>query len=237
MQVAAFFLLIVCFGAAGYLLWRDRTPVYLFTICAGLLGAFAMPLLQGLYGLDIREGLGGLRAALSEPLPAGVLFASGWLHPLPALTVFFLYQTRWWFPGYLTGLLTFLVFLLYHLLMEALGLRSDAWFYRNTVLPLNMPGILLSATMAALVSLALLYVILNVYRYLWPSMLLALLPSKLLLSLLIYGLLGAPIWVPLLLAAEGWALLIGLLCSIGLILWAIHIITSGLRGVEPLHSR
>jgi hypothetical protein len=237
MQVAAFLLLTLCVGAAGYLLWRDQTPVYLFVLLSGLLSAFGVPLLQGLYGFSFSEGFAGFRTALAEPVPAGVLFAAGWRYALPALLVFYLYQTRWWFPGYLTGLLTFLVFLLYHLLVESLGSRNGAWFYPGQALPLSLPSILLNATMAALVSLALLYIILNVYRYPWPSMLLALLPATLLLILLIYGLLGAPLWVPLLFAAESWAILIGLLCSVSLVVWAIHIVTVGLREVEPLHNR
>jgi hypothetical protein len=60
-------------------------------------------------------------------------------------------------------------------------------------------------------------------------MLLAVLPAALLLSLLVHGLLGAPLWIALLLDGQQWAVLAGMLSTVVLLVWAAQIITAGIR--------
>jgi hypothetical protein len=232
MTVAAVILLAVCYGLALYLTWAQRTPIYLLALASGHLSAVASPLWQLLYDVRYDNALAEVRSLIGQPIPLPVLLAAGWFYPLPALLVFFLYRVRWWFPGTLTGLLTYLVFLLYHLLIEALGVRSGTWAYNGTALPFEMPPLLLSAIMAALISLGLLYVLISTWRYAGLSMLLAVLPATLLFSLLIHGLLGAPLWVALLLDAQPWATAVGLLSSLALLGWAIQIMTYGFSRLE-----
>lgn len=232
MDVLVGFLTLICYGLAVYLWWRYRTPVYLIALLSGHLAALASPLWSVLYGVVYRPDLAVFTTLLEQPLPRMLVVAAAWFYPLPALLVHFLYLSRWWFPGYLSGLLTFGAFLLYHLIMEMLGLRANIWSYTATDLPFGFPTTLLSAVMGALVSLALLYVLLATYRYAWTSMALVLLPATLALSLLIHGLLGAPLWVALLLDAERWAASIGMLSTLALLAWAIHIVTNGLRRVD-----
>jgi hypothetical protein len=44
---------------------------------------------------------------------------------LAPLAIFYLYRHRWWFPGYLTSLLTYILFvLLPSALVETIGLRQ-----------------------------------------------------------------------------------------------------------------
>jgi hypothetical protein len=156
-----------------------------------------------------------------------VLLGAGWYYTLPALIVFFLYSTRWWFPGTVTGVLTYLIFLLYHLLIETLGLRTQTWTYSGLELPLGISAPLLAAIMAGLISYGLLYTLLAVHRFAWASLIMAILPSVLALSLLVYGLLGAPLWIALLLDGQEWAVVIGLVTSVALLVWAGQIITGG----------
>jgi hypothetical protein len=124
--------------------------------------------------------------------------------------------------------LTYLIFLLYHLLIETLGLRTQSWVYSGSNLPLGFSEPLLAAIMAGLISYGLLYVLLAVHRFAWPSMLFAILPSTLLISLLVHGLLGAPLWIALLLDGQAWAIMVGLLTSVGLLAWAGQIVTGGI---------
>lgn len=232
MTVAAVLLLVACYALAMYLTWAQRTPIYLLALVSGHLSAFASPLWQLLYNVRYSEALSAVRYLIGQPIPLPVLLGAGWFYPLPALLVFFLYRVRWWFPGTLTGLLTYFVFLLYHLLIEALGVRSSTWIYDGAALSFDLPPLLLSAIMAALISLGLLYTLISTWRYAGLSMLLAVLPATLLLSLIIHGLLGAPLWVALLLDAQPWAAAIGLLSSLALLGWAIQIMTYGFSRLE-----
>jgi hypothetical protein len=220
---------LACYGLAGALWWYDGKRQYLFALLSGHVAALLSPLWVVLYGIVYNPGLGALRPPLGAPIPTALVLASAWIYPLPALVVLFLYHARWWFPGYVTGLLTYLVMLLYHLLIQLVGLRSQAWAYAAEPLSaLPLPPALVSAALAALVSLGVLYALLLVGRYALLSQLLTLLPATLLLSLGVHGLLGGPLWVPLLLrlaplSVPPWLLSVGLLFTLALLAWAIHI--------------
>jgi hypothetical protein len=232
MQAAAILLLIMCYGAAGYLAWQQRTPIYLLALAAGHLSALALPLLSLLYDMGGAMSLDAVQSAISHAPPAMTLLAAGWHYPLPALLVLYLYLTRWWFPGRITGILTYLIFLLYHLLIELVGVRASLWSYQPGTLPLGLPSPLLAAIMAGLISYAFLYALLGSYRYAWLSMTLAVVPAMLLLSLLVHGLLGAPLWIALILKGASWAVGLGTLSALALLLWAIQIVTVGISRVE-----
>jgi hypothetical protein len=231
METAAIVLLIICYVIAGYLAWRQRSAIYLLAMVSGHLSALASPLWRLLYGVSYGLSLDRVQAALAQPAPTSLILASGWHYPLPAMLVLYLYLTRWWFPGSITGVLTYLIFLLYHLLIELVGLRGSLWSYK-AALPLGLPSPLLAAIMAGLISYATLYVLLSTYRYAWLSMALAIIPSVLLISLLIHGLLGAPLWIALALNGASWAVGLGTISALALLLWAIQIITGGIRRVE-----
>jgi hypothetical protein len=229
MVFATALLLIVCYGLAGYLGWLQRTPLYLFALAGGHLSALASPLWRTLYGIEYNPAFSSVETLLGQAVPLPVVLGAGWHYPLPALVVFYLASTRWWFPGALTGVLTYLIFLLYHLLIETIGLRTQAWSYEVMVLPIGLSTPLLAAIMGGLISYGLLYVLLAVGRSTWPSMLLAVLPAPTLLSLLIHGLLGAPLWIARLLDGQDWAVLAGMLSTIVLLVWAAQIITAGIK--------
>jgi hypothetical protein len=233
MQFAAILLLLVCYGFAVYLGWLQRTPLYLFTIVAGHLSALAAPLWRLLYDVSYSPSLASVQTLFGQTVPAPVLLGAGWYYTLPPLIVYYLYTVRWWFPGALTGLLTFMVFLLYHLLIETVGLRSRTWAYTGQPLPLDFSRPLLAAIMGGVVSYGLLYAVLTLHRSTWQSMLLALLPAPLLMSLLVHGLLGAPLWAALLLDGQSWAVLAGLISALALLAWAVQIITGGIRRLAP----
>lgn len=233
MQFAAILLLIICYGLAVYLGWLQRTPLYLITIVAGHLAALASPLWRALYDVAFNAGLATTQTLLGQEVPTALLLGAGWLHPLPALIVFYLYTARWWFPGLVTGALTFLIFVLYHLLVETIGLRTQTWAYSGPPLPLDFSKPLLAALMAGLVSYGLLYAVLAAHRSSWQGMLIAILPAPLLVSLLVHGLLGAPLWAALLLDGQGWAVLAGLVSTLVLLAWAAQIITGGVKRLAP----
>jgi uncharacterized RDD family membrane protein YckC len=107
------------------------------------------------------------------------------------------------------------------------------WSYSGAVeLPIGISHALLSTLMAALISLAFLYVLLLARRSSLPGLLLALLPAPLLLNLLVRGLLGAPLWISQRLDEPSWIITIGTLSTLGLLVWAIHIVARGLSRIE-----
>jgi hypothetical protein len=233
MQAAVILLTFICYGAAIYLWWRSHTPIFFFTLLAGHLGSAMTPLWTLLYGKTYDAEMHPLYTLASFTVYQPIMISYAWVYTLPALAVLFLYQSRRWLSSYLMSLVTFGVFLLYHLLIELSGLSLGIWSYSNvTVLPFGIENWMLSIVMAALISLALLYVLLLIFRFSWTSMLVMLIPAPLLLSVLVRGLLGAPSWISLMLEVQTWAASIGVISTLALIAWAVHIVSSGLSRVD-----
>ncbi|MBP1467693.1 hypothetical protein EYB53_018405 [Candidatus Chloroploca sp. M-50] len=230
-------LLLIWYAAIGYFSWTQRTPIYFFTLLAGHVSALVIPLWSFAYGLEYRLDVVTVQILAAEPVPLGIMLSSAWLIPLPALAVFTLYRFRWWFPGQVTGLLTYLVFLLYHLLIEVAGMRLGFWSYAsNGGLPLGLSASVLAAMMASLISYGLLYLLLVVQRFAWTSMLIALLPAILGLSLLMYGVLGAPLWLALVLDGADWTITAGLASTLLFLVWGWQIITRGIGQTEQRYG-
>lgn len=237
MSVLIVLLTLVVYGLTIFLWWREHTPIYLIAVVAGQLGTLLAPVWQALYHFNYNPEYGKLLRYLGQDLPS-IVFFGGWFSVLPALVIFYLHRERWWFPSYVTGLLTFVVFVVYFLLLEAIGVRLRMWSYNSTVvLPLGLPVPLLSALMNGLVALGTLSLLLLMRRYAITSLLLILLPTPLLLSLFVNGLLGAPLYTVLLLQsydlASGPATVLGGLGTIGLLIWATHTVASVIESQQP----
>jgi hypothetical protein len=233
MALIVVLLTLLCYGGAVYLLWQQQTPIYLFALLSGHAGALAVPLWALLYQVSYRADLGVLFTVAGEPLYAISFIAGAWFYPLPALLVLYLYRLRWWFPGYLIGLVSFGAMLFYHTMLESIGLGMSLWGYTNRVaLPFGISTALISTLMNAFISLTLLYMLLLIRRFSWITMFLVLLPATLLLSLLVHGLLGAPLWLPLLLTGQPWAAAVGMISTLALLATAVHIVALGLARAE-----
>jgi hypothetical protein len=240
MQVGVIFASIIVYALAIFLWWRERAPNYFVALLGGHLAVLLSPFWQALYVFSYNEAFptlyrmgafGGIQAfarlqAYGLPRP---VFLGAWAIMLAPLMIFYLYRHRWWFPGYLTSLLTFILFVLYHLLVETIGLRQGWWSYRGGALPLGLSQPLLAALMNGLVSLGALAALLLTRRYALGSLLAILLPIPLALCLLVHGLLGAPLYTALLLQAQSWAGAIGLIGTLGLVASGVHIVASSLE--------
>lgn len=233
MEAGIILLTLGVYGLAGWLWWTERTSNYLVALLAGHLGSLPSPLWQRLYQFSYDAQWTPMFTFLDQPLPTSV-FIAAWTMMLPSLVVLYLYQKHWWFPGYIPGLLTFAIFVFYHLLIETLGTGAGWWTYTGTnALPLGLQVTFLSSLMNGLVSLGLLSVLLLTRRYAWKSLLLILLPMPLVLSLFVNGLLGAPLytvlWLREVLQVQGWAAAIGMIGTLGLLLWAAHIVAGSIE--------
>jgi hypothetical protein len=239
MELGVFLVTMSAYALAIYLWWSERAPNYVVGLLAGHFCSLLSPLWQKLYGFSyderfpilLRFGYDEQLQAVSRlpyALPRPV-FLGAWTIMLAPLAIFYLFRHRWWFPSYMTTLLTFVLFTLYHLLAETIGVRQEWWHYTElSALPLDVPATLLSALMNGLVSLALLAALLLTRRYALLSMLLILLPMPLALMLFVYGVLGAPLYLVLLLQAQSWAGVIGLVGTLGMVLSGVHIVAGSL---------
>lgn len=240
MEVGVVLLTVFVYGLAIFLWVREGSPNYVVALLGGHLATLLSPFWQALYGfsydptmaaiyrLSIDERLQSLTRLQEYALPRPV-FLGGWLNILPALLVFYLYRHRWWFPGYVTNVLTFTLFVVYYMLVEVIVQRQGWLLYHNSVLlPLGVPQLLLSAIMNGLVGLGTLAAILLTRRYSLASLLWIVMPIPFALSLLVHGLLGAPLYTALILQAQSWAGAIGLLGTLGLLLSGAHIIAGSL---------
>lgn len=244
MEAAVVLFTLVCYGSAYVVWWRYESPLFFFALLSGHIGALASPLWMPLYGVVYRSDLAVVQVLFSQPLFRAVLIASAWFYTLPALAGLVLCRMRWWSSGYATSLIAYGIFLFYHLAVEMLGLQFNVWSYSTIgALPLGVPHALVSAVMGALISLVLLYVLLVINHFAWPSVLIVLLPATLMSSLIVHGVLGAPLWIARvlstqeLLATQNWAVSVGLISTILLLIWAIHIISRGLqRADQRLYS-
>jgi hypothetical protein len=240
MEVGVFLIAIVAYGLAIYLWWREHVPNYFIALLGGHLAVLLSPVWQALYGFTYNEnfvvfyriGTGSQLQALARlqayALPRPV-FLGAWMIMLAPVLVFYLFRHRWWFPGYLSSLLTFVLFVLYHLLLETIGIRQGWWSYNGAVLPLGLNQPLLAALMNGLVSLSALAALLLTRRYSLTSLLVIVLPIPLALTLLVHGLLGAPLYTALLLDAQSWAGAIGLIGTLGLLASGVHIVAGSLE--------
>jgi hypothetical protein len=240
MQAGVILASVLVYALAIFLWWREHTPNYFVALLAGHLAVLLSPFWQALYVFRYNSDFpilyrigsaGGIRvlARLQEfGLPRPV-FLGAWAIMLAPLLIFYLYRHRWWFPGYLTSLLTYILFVLYHMLVETIGIRQGWWSYNGVALPLGLGQPMLAALMNGLVSLGALAALLLTRRYSLGSLLAIMLPIPLALCLLVNGLLGAPLYTALLLRAQSWAGAIGLIGTLGLVASGVHIVASSLE--------
>jgi len=241
MEVSVILLTLCAYGLAIFLWVRERTPNYVVAMLGAHFAVLLSPFWQALYGFRYDERMPelyhvggdgrflGLVPMEAHALPRPI-FLIAWIGMVPALAVFYLFRHRWWFPGYITSLLTFILFVVFHLLIETVGARQGWLYYtRGDLLPFGLPLPLLSALMSGLISLGSLAVLLLTRRYALTSLVLIVLPIPLALTLLVNGLLGAPLYTALILQAQSWAGAIGLVGTLGLLASGAHIIAGTLE--------
>lgn len=233
MEFLVLLVALACYGLAVLAWRRERTPLYLIVLLSGQVGVAVVPLWNLLYNNPYSADLAVFSEPFGIPLYNIQMFAASWHYTLPVLLVFYLYNARWWHPSYALSLLIFASFLLYHSLLEAAGIWLGFWAYEDTAtLPVGISPALMSTLMAALISLALTYVVMTVRRYSWQSMLAFMLPAPLLISILVRGLIGAPFWIVQALNLADWAQLIGSASSIVLTVVGVHIFADSLGKSE-----
>ena len=223
-------LIVAAYAAAIYLYWADRSLRPLLLLIAGSIATLSQPLWGRLFASPATVPGSVLRVGTSFTIPFWTLLGGGVVLAIPALVVIYGLRHRWWSQHYAAAWTFFLVFVFFFLLFDRLETRSRiALFVRPQIPRDGMAESLLEAVLLAGISFGMLYTFVSTRHYALQIAFLPLLLSGLAASLLLFGILCSPFWVARLRDQPDRVLLIGAGISALLVLWAIHLLASGLH--------
>ena len=239
MQTFFIILTLAFYLLAGFMIYQQRSYRYLIVLALGHLTALFDPLWQRLFAYTWDGNLSTVAEVGRFPIPTFFFLMSSWFYALPALVLFYIYRRGWWPRHYFTGIVAYMSMLLYHLLIQGLLGRGDTPLrtFDKPNLPLTFPFELLVALLAALISLLLLYLLIATRHYPWTTLIPIVLGALLGTSLLVYGVLGAPFWLPQRLNQAPTVAGAGLLVTIGVVVWAAHLACWGLHATRQQRVR
>ncbi|GAC1538198.1 MAG: hypothetical protein NVS2B7_09000 [Herpetosiphon sp.] len=230
---------IVAYGVALFLLWTDHTYRPLLLLTSGSIAMLGQPLLARLFGTTLPDGGRLIHLGQSYVVPASIVLAGGVLFGSPPLIVLYGLRHGWWGRHYATGWGFYLMFVLFFLIIDVIGLsRSTVIFARPQLGDALLLEGFLQILLLSGISFGILYAVVATRHFALRIALLPLLLSGLVAELLFYGVFGSPFWVLSLLhqqsqitgtALPAWVVAAGALVSIGLTLWGVHLLASGLH--------
>ncbi len=222
---------IILYGAALYLWVRQRSYRYTVVLAGGHLMALLEPLWQRLYYYSYTPSSSDL-TLMGKAVPLYIVLSMSWLFALPALALFFAQRQRWWPRHYLAGLAAFVSLVLYHVIIQGLARLTDLWKYTLDAPHWGSNALLYQlflALMGALVSMIIVYALVATRYYAAEIAVPVLIGSMFVAPLLVYGILGAPFWLPRLIEPSTWILRGGVVVTLGLIAWVVHLACWGLH--------
>lgn len=221
---------VICYLLALFLLWRERSLRYLLMLFAGHMVMLLLPIWQRVYQIRPMEAA-GLELLGRFTIPWPLLIGAGPLLALPPLVFYYGLRHRWWPRHYLAIWLAYVAFVMYFLFIEALLVRSGALLFDNSLLIANtaIPAEIIQAVLLGGVSLGMAYTLVSTRHYALQIAIVPLLLSGLVAALLFLGVFASPLWVSGLLDQEGLIVVGGGLVSLGLVLWGVHLLASGLH--------
>lgn len=223
-------LVLATYGGAAYLLYADRSLRPLLLLLASSIATFLQPLWGRLYGLGPSTPGSVIRVGESITLPIWAVIGGGVLLALPALVVMYGLRHRWWVQHYAAAWGFFLAFVFFFFIVDGFETRLGIAIFARPELPQEGLGqALLRAFLLAGISFGLLYSFVSTRHYALQIAFVPLFVSGLATSLLLLGILGSPFWVARLLRQSDRVELIGAAISVLLVVWAIHLLASGLH--------
>lgn len=221
---------IVAYCAAVFMLVRYRSYRYLVALLAGHFVVLLDPLWQRLYGLSYPAGSG--ISLWNRTVPMFMVLSYSWMAILPALLLYFGHKQRWWRRDYITGLIAFCALVLYHMILQGIGSRAGLWTFANTSSVFGMNPYMLLAIMGGLVSLLILYVLVMTRFYAPETAIPTIVIGVVLAYALVYGILGAPFWMPRLIEGSETFAKIGVLVTLFLTGWVVHLACLGIHNTR-----
>lgn len=230
MTVSLMLTTIVSYLLALLLLWRDGSLRYLLILFAGHVLMLLVPLWQQVYQVTPIEGPGPLLLGRFT-IPWSLLIGGGPVVALPSLIFYYGLRHRWWSRHYAAIWASYIAFVMYFLFVEAVLVRNGALLFAGGVLlgETSVPAEIIQAVLLGGVSLGMAYTLVSTRHYALQVALVPLLLSGVVAALLFLGIFASPLWVTGLLEQEGWIVIGGALVSLGLVLWGVHLLASGLH--------
>jgi hypothetical protein len=230
MMLALAALTLIVYVVAVYLLWTDRSLRPLLLLLSGSIATLPQPLWGRLLGGTSNVPGNVIRFGETAMVPFWTVLGGGVLLAIPPLVVAYGLRHGWWRQHYVAVWAFFLTFVLFFLSVEALQSRSNIELFARVELP-RAPRAesLLNAVLLAGISLGLLYTFVATRHFGLQIAVIPLLLAGLAASLLLIGILCSPFWVARLLDQPERIVLVGAAVSAALVLWAIHLLASGLH--------
>jgi hypothetical protein len=223
-------LAVAAYVVAAYLLWADRSLRPLLLLLAGSIATLAQPLWLRLFGATIDAPGNVLRVGSAYMLPLATIFGGGALLAIPPLLIWYGLRHGWWGQHYAAAWGFFIAFVLFFLIFISFEQARNVMLFARPRLPRpGLPEALLEALLLASTSFGLLYAFVSTRHYALRIALIPLLFSGLAAALLLLGILCSPYWLARLLNQRDQVILIGAIVSVFLVLWAIHLLASGLH--------
>ncbi len=227
---------LLAYGLAALLFYREGTLRYFLMLLAGHIAMLMTPLWERLYQLEIAEGPGvslfGL-ASVSWTLVLG----GGILLALPPLVFYYGLRHHWWPSHYATLWAAYIIFALYFLMLERIFADTvpleGRTLERLAETPLA-PAFVVTLLLAG-VTLGMLYVLVSTRHYALQIALIPLLLSGVVSMLLFLGIFASPLWIVSLIGITDlplWVTLGGVVVSLALVLWGVHLLASGLHAAR-----
>ena len=223
-------LTLIAYVVAVYLLWTDRSLRPLLLLLSGSIATLPQPLWGRLLGGVSNVPGNVIRFDETAMVPFWTVLGGGVLLAIPPLVVAYGLRHGWWRQHDGAVGAFFVTFVLFFLSVEALQSRSNIELFARVELP-RAPRAesLLNAALLAGISLGLLYTFVATRHFGLQIAVMPLLAAGLAASLLLIGILCSPFWVARLLDQPERIVLVGAAVSAALVLWAIHLLASGLH--------
>jgi len=211
----------VVFGMA------TKTQVFILVALTAMVGGAGSVLWHWLYGIVYAERL---MSFIGDYIPLVALFG-GWVMVFPALLIFATLRRRFGQISYAQSWLITIVVFLFFWMVEGIGVSIGLWSYDNEISAIGVPIGMLLALLHTLNAMILLRMLFEYWRVTFVTTLQ--LPLIWLgIQVLTYGIIGAPYYVMSFLTGSSIMTAFGLISTIVLVGWGLHIVMQGLASLH-----
>ena len=227
MEIILFLLAAIVIMLCVFVGLSARSPLFVCVAVTAMFSGFFSPLWHWLYGIVYTNELVYL---VGQTLPL-VAFLGGWVMVLPSLIVFATLRHHLVDIGYfgIWGIVGGIF--LFFWSVEGLGTQFGVWSYDNEVTALGVPVTLYLALLHTLCAVIVLRMMFEYWRVAFVTTL-QIIPVIFGLQIFCYAVIGAPFYAMSLLTGASGLTAFGLICSILLVFWGIHMAITSLLHIQ-----
>jgi len=227
MEIILFLLAAIVIILCVFVGLSARSPLFVCVAVTAMFSGLFSPLWHWLYGIVYTSELVYL---VGHTLPL-VAFLGGWVMVLPAIIIFATLRHSLVDIGYfgIWGIVGG-VFLFFWS-VEGLGAQFGVWSYDNEITALGIPVTFYLALLHTLCAIIVLRMMFEYWRVNVATTL-QIIPIIFGLQIFCYAVIGAPFYAMSLLTGASGLTAFGLICSILLVFWGIHIAITSLLQIQ-----